>query len=319
MKTTELVDSQKFSEIVLERAADTSLDLKTRMLALGELAAYVDDYFIEAAQQLDASSVSISSIGKSSQEIDSRQITAYLNQASQIFVDTLLPAIAEAGILLSSPEQLDADQRCWLRSTYRKQIFPLLVPLAVDPGRPFPRLRSGGLNLLVVLRDEVSGPESDNPVFALIEIPETINRWLRVPAQDLDDSSQVRWFSRELFQPGAYLWVEDTVRVVLGILFPGMILEKTYLFRVLHARTTKSSPGGQFEPRVARLDVEEAMPLPIRHWLARHLDTPMHTLVRYAPPMAMADLVELADYLPESNSGLSIWFGTLWKSLFPWA
>ena len=74
-----------------------------------------------------------------------------------IFLDKIVPALAEAGIRLSDWSSLDDDDREHLVDVYQRQIYPVLTPLAVDPGHPFPYISNLSLNLLVEVQDPTRG------------------------------------------------------------------------------------------------------------------------------------------------------------------
>ena len=69
----------------------------------------------------------------------------------------MAPGLAEVGIVLSDWDELDDDDRKYLDEVFEERIFPVLTPLAVDPGHPFPYISNLSLNLAVIVRDPVTG------------------------------------------------------------------------------------------------------------------------------------------------------------------
>ena len=79
----------------------------------------------------------------------------------------ILPGLAEHGIRLADWESLDDDDRAWVEKVFEERIFPVLTPLAVDPGHPFPYISNLSLNLAVIVRDPVAGERR----FARVKVP----------------------------------------------------------------------------------------------------------------------------------------------------
>ena len=121
-----------------------------------------------------------------------------------------MPALAANGIRLSSWDELDDDDEKFMVETFEQRIFPVLTPLAVDPGHPFPYISNLSLNLAVLLRDPVTGERR----FARVKVPDLLPRFVVMP-------------DGERFVP-----LEQVIAAHLGQLFPGMEVESTDTFRV---------------------------------------------------------------------------------------
>ncbi len=122
----------------------------------------------------------------------------------------MAPALAATGIRLSSWDDLDDDDEKFLVETFEQRIFPVLTPLAVDPGHPFPYISNLSLNLAVLLRDPVTGERR----FARVKVPDLLPRFVVMP-------------DGERFVP-----LEQVIAAHLDQLFPGMEVEATDTFRV---------------------------------------------------------------------------------------
>jgi hypothetical protein len=116
-----------------------------------------------------------------------------------------VPGAAEAGIRFSSWEELDDDDRKYLDEVFEQRIFPVLTPLAVDPGHPFPYISNLSLNLAVMVRD----PETGRARFARVKVPPLLPRFVVLP-------------DGERFVP-----LEQVIAAHLDALFPGMEIEGT--------------------------------------------------------------------------------------------
>ncbi|HEV2089021.1 MAG TPA: RNA degradosome polyphosphate kinase, partial [Cryptosporangiaceae bacterium] len=126
----------------------------------------------------------------------------------RVHVDVLLPALSEAGLPIVPWSQLsDADVKVMQRE-FEERIFPILTPLAVDPGHPFPYISGLSLNLAVSVRD----PDTGQPRFARVKVPNNVPRFVAAE--------------------GGFLPVEDLIAAHLSQLFPGMEVVEHHLFRV---------------------------------------------------------------------------------------
>lgn len=133
-----------------------------------------------------------------------------MRRADEIFLGPVCGDLAEAGIRFSTWSQLDDDDREWLAGEFSTRIFPVLTPLAVDPGHPFPYISSLSLNLGVLVRDPVTSERR----FARVKVPSLLPRFVVMP-------------DGERFVP-----VEQVIAEHLDELFPGMEVSDSVAFRV---------------------------------------------------------------------------------------
>jgi polyphosphate kinase len=130
---------------------------------------------------------------------------------------TLLPALREHGIRIARHDELDAAQQAEIKERFQNRIYPVLTPLAVGLGRPFPYISNLSLNLGVLVRD----PDTRQTVFARIKLPtEVVDRLEQVGASAVAGEEQV-------FVP-----LEEVVEAHLDALFPGMEILDRGMFRV---------------------------------------------------------------------------------------
>ncbi|MEX0874979.1 MAG: polyphosphate kinase 1 [Actinomycetota bacterium] len=137
-----------------------------------------------------------------------------------LFVDEIAPALAKEGVSFCSWDDLSSDEQTTLAAYFDVQIHPVLTPLAVDPGHPFPYISDLSLNLAVVISD----PTEPEPRFARVKVPPSLDRFIPLP-------------DGERFLP-----FEQLIAARLETLFPGMQIVAHHPFRVT---------------RNADLDVEE--------------------------------------------------------------
>ena len=125
-------------------------------------------------------------------------------------MDLIVPALAEAGIRLSDWSSLDDPDREHLVDVFAREIYPVLTPLAVDPGHPFPYISNLSLNLVV----EVQDPSDGERRIARVKVPPTLPRFVVMP-------------DGERFVP-----LEQVIAAHLDALFPGMTIGHHHAFRV---------------------------------------------------------------------------------------
>src|SRR5579884_4301796 len=104
-----------------------------------------------------------------------KELNPLLQEVRQYWRRELLPLLAEHGIHVLDYEQLDADQRTAMKAYFEREIFPVLTPLAVDAGHPFPHISNRSLNLAVVITDPASGE-----LFARVKVPPALPRLVPV-------------------------------------------------------------------------------------------------------------------------------------------
>ncbi|MEZ5383714.1 MAG: polyphosphate kinase 1 [Microthrixaceae bacterium] len=130
--------------------------------------------------------------------------------ADEIFLQSLVPALADRGVRFLKWRELSPDDQDWLRDVFDEQIFPVLTPLAVDPSHPFPYISNLSLNLGVRVRD----PLTEEVRFARLKVPQLLPRFLVLP-------------DGERFVP-----LEQVIAAHLDRLFPGMSIVDSTVFRV---------------------------------------------------------------------------------------
>ena len=127
---------------LLEESRDRDCPLLERLRILGLIASVLDHYFVVQAPTL----------ADSEQDAIEAELDPLLQQAFVDLNDSLFPALMdEFRISIRRPHELDREQHDYLRRFFRQQLYPMLTPLAVDPGHPFPFISSHSINLLVHL------------------------------------------------------------------------------------------------------------------------------------------------------------------------
>jgi polyphosphate kinase len=176
------------NERVLDLAADTNEPLLERVKFCGIFSSNLDEFFmVRVAGLLDqtASGVSVrSSDGRTAQqtldEIRARALEL-TGEQSRLWREELCPALAREGIDIGTVDDTTEDERAQLETVFAQEIFPVLTPLAVGPGQPFPYISGLSLSLGVNVRD----PESGEERFARVKVPEGLPRFVPVGRRGL--------------------------------------------------------------------------------------------------------------------------------------
>jgi len=210
-----------FNERVLEEAADVSHPLLERLKFLAIFGTNLDEFFmIRVAglkEQIYSGVTELSSDGLSPAE-QLRQIRAdlmpLLQRQSSIFNHDVLPALAREGVQIHTFASLGAEERAEFERDFVDNIMPVLTPLALDPGHPFPRLLNRSLNIAFVVTEEVNDQRETK--IAVLQLPSALPRLVR-----LQRSSGYH-----------YVLLDDIIRAHAGILFPGFAFQESHVFRV---------------------------------------------------------------------------------------
>ncbi len=285
----------EFNQRVLEEAQDPRHPLLERVKFLAITSSNLDEFFMirvaAIKEQILADVVEYSPDGKvpteQLKEIH-RRVDRMLREKSDLFWNDLHPKLAAAGIHLLTMKECTAGERARLSEMFAKEIFPVLTPLAFDPGHPFPYISNLSLSLAVV----VSSPKGEER-FARVKVPDVLPRLVAIPSE----SPNVARF----------VWLEDLIRENLSMLFPGMTVKESYAFQVTRnadieiqedeAADLISSIEESIKMRrfgsVVRLLVEETMPQRIIDILAENLEITQDDVYHFRPPLGMSHLMQL--------------------------
>ncbi len=219
-----------FNARVLNEACETRWPLLERLKFLAIYASNLDEFFMIRVsglhEQLEAVLIESSPDGLSPKEQLARisqTVRRQLQTSAALLLDDLLPALVAHGIHIRDWKSLDGDTKRLARQYFRRSVFPVLTPLAVDPTHPFPFLSNLSLSLAVEARD----PETKERKFARVKVPEILPRFIPIghfdPARaTADTSGEVQHF----------LPLEQLIAANLDDLFPGMDIVSTHAFRV---------------------------------------------------------------------------------------
>ncbi|TQK20233.1 polyphosphate kinase [Microbacterium sp. SLBN-154] len=209
-----------FNQRVLELAEDPSLPVLERANFLAIFASNLDEFFMVRVAGLKRRIITglavPTNVGRSPQEvladISSAAHDLQLRHADA-WTSLVRPGLSEKGIEILSYDDLSADERTALYDFFQAQVFPVLMPLAVDPAHPFPYISGLSLNLAIRIRNARTGRQE----FARLKVPPMLPRFVEVAR----DGERVR-----------YLPLEDLIAHNLDDLFPGMEILDHHAFRL---------------------------------------------------------------------------------------
>jgi polyphosphate kinase len=208
-----------FQTRVLEEAQDKNTPLLERVKFISILASNIDEFFMVRVanlwQQLETRTTEMSIDGRSpleQLELIRVAITNIITEIYRLWRDELLPELNAAGIRILKLEELNAQQRTFVDDYFAREVYPVLTPLAVDQGRPFPHISNLSLNIGASVTNG-DGIER----FARIKVPGTLPQLLSLPTD-----------------PGelSFIWLEHVIIANLGMLFPDMEIVKADVFHV---------------------------------------------------------------------------------------
>ncbi len=263
-----------FNQRVLELAEDPEQPLMERVKFAAIFTSNLDEFFmIRVAgvhDQVDAGVEKRGVDGRSPAEVlDEVQtcVSELSDRQSRVVDAELRPALSEHGVRIITWAQATPEQRGELVERYRRQVFPVLTPLAVGVGRPFPYISNLSLSLVVRVRD----PTAETTAFARVKVPkEMLPRFVEVDGE-----------------PGTVTLVplEEIIAANLDALFPGMEVLDTGFFRVTRDADFKVSDEAddllqavEAELRrrrfgeVVRVEVDARMPIGLRDALTQALE-----------------------------------------------
>ncbi len=214
-----------FNHRVLEEARDASVPLLERLKFLAITASNLDEFFMVRVGGLHW----LKRQGRTPRDPSGMTPTRQLDQIGRYarkmildqyacFLDELEPALHEARIRRVPMNGLDAEQLKYVERTFDELIYPVVTPVAVDPGEPFPVLQALSLHLAVALPPaarDAKGRGAERRM-AIVTVPQNLARFMTVPCKDGHE----------------FVLLEDVLEAFMGRLFPGELIEETAVFRI---------------------------------------------------------------------------------------
>jgi polyphosphate kinase len=217
-----------------------------------------------------------------------------LNQRNKCFYLDLVPALQREGIEFLRVSELSAMKQKALKLYFRREIYPVLTPLAFDTGHPFPFMSNLSLNLAIEIADD----DGSTLKFARVKVPSILPRLVRV--NDIrgfnDDDGIIR-----------FIWLEDLIEHNLEQLFPKKRIIRAHFFRLIRdadveieedeagdlLKTIEKGIRSRRYGKVVRLDITTAMPTSVRRLLMKNLDVVERNVYELDGALGLDSLMEL--------------------------
>jgi polyphosphate kinase len=214
---------------VLEEAADADNPLLERLKFLAILGSNLDEFFMVRVaglmKQIASGRAEVGRDGRPAPaqlQLIREKVRQIAEQAQELWRREVQPGLEQQGITVVDSCSLEDDERAAVDAYFQQHVFPVLTPLAFDPGRPFPHISNRSLNLAVVVRDH-NGDEH----FARVKVPDTLPQL--VPVKVHSAASPATPSPPKVFK---FVWLEQLIADNLRLLFPGMEIVESSPFRV---------------------------------------------------------------------------------------
>lgn len=297
----------EFNHRVLHEALDSRMPLLERLKFMAIFSSNLDEFFMVRVaglkQQVEANVNKLTPDGRDpSQQLTaiSERLRPMIKKQNEHFEQVLRGLLTEEGIYLLNYSDLNVEQRTYLQNFYEDHVFPVLTPLAVDPGHPFPYISNLSLNLAVVIRE----PDTDNELFARIKVPKVLPRFVQLP-------KELGVFDK---QGKPVIWtgipLEQVISHNLESLFPGMTIQECYPFRItrnadiaveedeaddllsaIQKELRKRRMGGS----VVRMEIDESASEQVRGMLMREMKLEEQDVHQIAGLLGLSDLMSFMD------------------------
>ena len=289
-----------FNARVLHEAEDERTPLLERLKFTAIVSRNLDEFFMVRVaglrRRLVAGVTSTTNDGMTAEEqleAIERRVAELTARQRRCLHERVLPDLAQHGVRLVGMDDLTPAEWAAVDSFFEMQVFPVLTPLAIDPGQPFPAMTNLALCLAVELRD----PETGTSHFARVKVPRTLPRW--VPLE----------------RTHRFVPVEQVIGGNLGQLFPGMEIVGWYAFRI--TRYTDLDLGSLEDPEdllaaieeqivkrrfaeVVRVEVQDGMPQHLRSMLMAEVYEDVASTEEWpikGPPLALQEVQECGTLL----------------------
>jgi polyphosphate kinase len=291
-----------FQRRVLEEAVDQTSPLLERVRFLSIVGSNLDEFFMVRVaglmRQMESGTAEVGPDGMTAREqleAIRTEVGTLMTAAQRALQRQLLSALEATGIHFLEFSELNLRQSAKACKYFDEVVFPVLTPLAFDPGRPFPHISNLSVNLAVLIRDR-EGVEH----FARVKVPDSLPQIVPVERSARKKSA---------VNAQAFIWLEDLIASNLQSLFPGMDILESHPFHVTRdadieiqeleagdlLETTEEGLRQRRFGDVVRLQVGVAMPHHILKILISNLEVDRKSVYRLKGRLSLSRLRHVAD------------------------
>lgn len=294
----------EFQRRVLEEAQDDRNPLLERLKFLAIFGSNLDEFFMVRVsgirKQVEARIMEASPDGLTPPDVlaATRKLALELyGEALHCLNKKILPRLDRSGVHLFDYRKLSDAQARKADEYFKEVIYPVLTPLALDPGHPFPHISNLSLNLAIVIKDK-KGHEK----FARLKVPNTLPRLVPIKR-----SSGGARKDGTVPHHHYFVWLEQVITANLASLFPGLEVVAAYPFRVIRdadveiqeieaddlLETMQKSIRKRKFGSVVRVEIYESMPPHIRNLLIENLEINANDIYLSRSPLGLSSLWQI--------------------------
>ncbi len=285
----------KFNKRVLAEANRKDLPLLERVKFIGIVCSNLDEFFQKRVgglkRQFYSGVTELTVDGKTPEDqlrAIRKEVLKMIKAYRGCFLDDLLPALEQEGIVISSYKALSKEQQQKADEYFENQIYPIITPLAVDEAHPFPFISNKSRSLAIKLRQR----KSDKKLFARIKIPSNRPRWIELENREGN---------------ATFLSLKDLIVEKIDRFFPGVDVICAHVFRVTRNADIERNEEEADDllemiedelrerkfAKVVRLEIDRKMPADIKNYLFEHLGVKKSDVFEMEGPIGLADAMEL--------------------------
>ncbi len=294
----------EFQRRVLEEVLDDRNPLLERLKFLAIFGSNMDEFFMVRVsgirKQVEAHIMDVFRDGLTPPEIlaATRKVSIELyGSALHCLNKKILPKLDKAGIHLLDYRKLTETQLKKVDDYFKEVVYPVLTPLALDPGHPFPHISNLSLNLAIVIRDK-----KGNEKFARLKVPDTLTRLVPIKR-----SSGAARKDGTIPHHHYFVWLEQVITANLASLFPGLEVVAAYPFRIIRdadvqlqeieaddlLETMQQNIRKRRFASVVQVEIDESMPDSIRELLIENLEVKPNDIYVLSGPLGLGSLWQI--------------------------
>jgi polyphosphate kinase len=308
----------EFQRRVLEEALDDHNPLLERLKFLAIFGSNMDEFFMVRVsgirKQVEAHIMEVFLDGLTPPEVlaATRKLSLELyGSALNCLNKKILPRLDKAGIHLMDYRKLTDTQVKKADDYFKEVIYPVLTPLALDPGHPFPHISNLSLNLAIVIKDK-----KGNEKFARLKVPDTLARLVPIKRSSGGERKDGTIPHHHYF-----VWLEQVIMANLASLFPGLEVVAAYPFRIIRdadielqeieaddlLETMQQNIRKRRFASVVQVEIYESMPDAIRELLIENLEIKQNDVYVLPAPLGLSSLWQVYNNVERHDLKFSVY------------
>ncbi len=295
----------EFNRRVMEEALNPELPLLEKIKFISIFFSNLDEFYMirvsglkeQVAANILEPTIDGLTASEQIQKIE-KMLKPMITRLNESWQNEIVPELKRNNIFLFKFDELNPDEQNKLREYFKKEIYPILTPLAFDPGRPFPYISNLSLSLAVLIRN----PKGESH-FARVKVPSTLPRLLQI--DDIIEPNK-KVITNGNFH-AKFVWMGDLIEANLSMLFQGMEVVEAHIFRITRDTDIELQEDEADDllsvieenirqrrfGQVVRLEVESAMPDYMLETLMENLQISSEDVHIADGPIGLSDVMAL--------------------------